>query len=187
MSSKIVIFELDGEEYGIAVEEVKEVVKMLDITPIPNSPEALPGFVNLRGAVIPVIDLEKKFNLSRQNEKADQKIVVIDGQTYQFGIIVDIVTEVLDIDTSALQKTPEIINNKIGEEYVKGVIVVKETTEEDEETFETITTLTPTKEDSAEDQRAILIIDSLKLTAGYGKEVTAVQNSQSAGKVKNGK
>lgn len=169
---QIVAFEQDNEEYAIYVEDVKEVIKKLEITPIPNSPKYIAGFINLRGKIISIIDLEVKFNLKREtSQEKIQNIIVIDSEPAPFGVIVDKVIEVLKVPRSAIQDAPESINSKIGNKYIKGVIVVKETREETEQEIESIT--------PDDNQRVLLLLDLKELLNAKEKDqVKEITKSQ---------
>lgn len=159
---KIVVYTLDGEEYGSPVEEIKEVIKEMEVTPVPNSPEFMPGFINLRGDVIPVLDLEKKFGLERESKTTVKKIIVVDAGEDTFGVFVDDVLEVLDIDKEKIQDAPKAVKQKIDTEYIKGVIII-----EDEETEE----VTSLVEENAD--RALLLLDLRNLLSEDHKAVVA--------------
>lgn len=123
---QIVVFELDNEEYAVPIEDVREVIKIPEITPVPDSPKFVAGIINLRGQVYSVIDLEKRFELIRANAAVKPThIVIIDAPTSPFGVIVDQVSEVLRLPESWIQPTPDTVSSKIGLEFVKGVVVIK--------------------------------------------------------------
>ena len=107
---KYLTFALAGEEYGIGILKVKEIIGMMAITPVPKTPEQVRGVINLRGKVIPVIDLRLKFGLpcvesTRRTCIIVAEIVTGDGQT-AMGIIVDSVSEVLSIRETEIEDTP---------------------------------------------------------------------------------
>jgi len=108
---KYLIFQLGNEEYGVAVLKVREIMKLLDITPIPQTPPHVKGVINLRGKVIPVIDLRMRFQLEDQAYTAHTCIVVIrtigeEGETLM-GAIVDGVVEVLLLNQTEIEDTPD--------------------------------------------------------------------------------
>ena len=122
--TQLVVFELDKEEYAVNISEIREVMKMMDITPIPNSPEFIEGIINIRGKIAVVIDLEKRFNLVREHKSAGKHIVVSEMGESAFGMVVDEVTEVLRIPTENIEAAPAIISEKIQASYVKGVAIL---------------------------------------------------------------
>lgn len=125
---QLVVFQLGGEEYGVAIGEVREIVKMTDITPIPNSPEFIQGIINLRGKIVVVIDLEKRFGLIRSKEAqaAWKHIMIAEMPGGTFGVMVDEVTEVLRIPVKNIREAPSIIAEKIHTDYLKGVGIMEE-------------------------------------------------------------
>jgi len=121
---QVVVFELDTEEHAVPIQDVLEVVRVPDIIPVPNAASYLAGIINLRGRVIPVVDLEKRFSLERQSPVGDDRhIIVVDVPDAPFGVLVDQVTEVLRIASDAVQATPSSVSSKIGGQYVAGVVV----------------------------------------------------------------
>jgi len=123
---QLVVFQLDKEEYAVPIEDVREVLKISGITPVPNSPDFISGIINLRGKVIAIIDLEKRFNLTREHtDVIPEHIIVSDIEESPFGMIVDQVTEVLRIPRNLVQSALQINQSKIGREYIGGVVVLK--------------------------------------------------------------
>ena len=126
INEQLVVFLLDSEEYGVAIGEVHEVIPTPKITPVPNSPAFILGVINLRGKIVPVLDIEKRFNLIREkNVMPEHCIVTQDEHGMPFCIQVDRVTEVLRIAKSDIQPTPKMVTSKISVEYLQGVIVMK--------------------------------------------------------------
>jgi len=160
---QLVVFRLDEEEYAMPVEDVQVVINMTEITPVPNSPSFVAGLINLRGKVIPVIDLEKRFGLQRNNSNIELKhVVVIDIPNSSFGVIVDEVIEVLHISKNVVQANPEVVNNKIGAEYIKGVIVIGiDDAEADKDVAEAVKKTKKRKKEDGLKQRIMLVL-SLK-------------------------
>jgi purine-binding chemotaxis protein CheW len=124
---QFVVFQLDNETYAVPILSVTEVVLTMEITPVPNAPEYILGLMNLRGRVLPVLDLEKKFQLNREGQTVRQHIMVAESeQKVLFGILVDQVMEVLRISPDAIKPPPEIIKSKISAEYLPGVIILED-------------------------------------------------------------
>ena len=134
-TKQVIVFHLDNEEYAVAIEEVKEVVKLFNITPVPNSPNFILGVINLRGKILPILDLEKRFKLQKENNVIHENIMIFeDKKNNLFGICVDKVVEVLRVPIDIIKPTPEILESKISAEFLKGVIVIqdqKETNNQD--------------------------------------------------------
>ena len=108
---KYLSFALGGEEYGLEILKVREIIGNMDITTIPQTPEYVKGVMNLRGQIIPVIDLRKKFGLETTIENEQNCIIVVEinkcGRKLNTGIMVDSVQEVLDIATENIEDVPE--------------------------------------------------------------------------------
>ena len=112
-SSKYLTFELANEHYGVDILRVREIIGLLDITPIPNTPEYTKGVINLRGKIIPVMDLRMKFgvHVSEFTEETCIIVVEIEGADSQaqthIGVIVDTVSDVLDVPDGVIEPTPK--------------------------------------------------------------------------------
>jgi len=107
---KYLTFTLDQEEYGIGITKVKEIIGMIAITPVPQTPHFVKGVINLRGKVIPVIDLRLKFGLEPMAYNERTCIIVVEisgaGENIPMGIVVDSVSEVLNIKEDDIEDTP---------------------------------------------------------------------------------
>lgn len=119
---QLVTFRLRDEEFGVDISQVREIVRMMAITHIPEAPGFIEGVINLRGQVIAVIDLAKQFGLTPKEklEKTD-RIVVVEVGEQTVGMIVDEVPEVLRIAKENIDPTPELIQTEIKKDYIKGV------------------------------------------------------------------
>lgn len=115
---QIVNFTLDGVNYGVPVEQVREVRDMQSVTRVPGAPDYVEGVTNLRGQIITVINLRKRLGLSSE-KKPNEKIMIIDLKKSAVGVVVDTVTEVTAIKESDIQKNMEITSH-LGE-FVLGV------------------------------------------------------------------
>src|SRR6476620_8754767 len=105
---QFVVFVLDSEEYAVPIMTVTEVVPSIEITPVPGAPEYILGLTNLRGKVLPVLDLEKKFDLNRQSQDMPKHIMFAESEEKTlFGILVDQVKEVLKIPADIITPTPQ--------------------------------------------------------------------------------
>jgi len=108
---KYLTFSLAGEEYGIGILKVKEIIGMLEITRVPQTPSYVKGVINLRGKVIPVIDLRAKFGLEAGDYTERTCVVVVEvartGGQVLIGSVVDSVTEVLNIREGEIEETPD--------------------------------------------------------------------------------
>ena len=131
MSEKLslVCFKIGDELYGINIMEVKEIIHLCEITPIPNAPEFIDGVINLRGNIIPIIDLCKKFNLTHKEFTEDEEllrsIVIINVNELLIGIIIDQIYRVVSVMHNQIQPPPQMISG-VGSEYVQGVVKLEE-------------------------------------------------------------
>src|SRR5512142_1847261 len=111
LAGKYLAFALGNEEYGLPVLKVREIIKVMDITQVPQVPPHVRGVINLRGKVIPVIDLRLKFGFASQDYTERTCIIVVDvslgGANVMMGIVVDSVSEVLNIAGADIDETPD--------------------------------------------------------------------------------
>lgn len=117
---QLVTFTLAGEEFGVDILLVREIIRPIEITAIPRSPEFVEGIINLRGKVIPIIDLRKRFTLKPQDKDTQTRIVVVELDSATVGFIVDAVSEVLRIPANTVEPPPAVISGVKGE-YINGV------------------------------------------------------------------
>jgi purine-binding chemotaxis protein CheW len=125
----LVSFKIASELYGIDIMDVKEIINLSEITPIPNSPDFVDGVINLRGTIIPIVDLGKRFNFKKRNFTDDEEllrgIIIINVNNLLIGIIIDQVNRVLNIFTEQIQQPPQMISG-IGADYINGVVKLDE-------------------------------------------------------------
>lgn len=125
---KYLTFALGDEEYGVPVLKVREIIKMMDITSVPQVPRHVKGVINLRGKVIPVVDLRLKFSFADSGYTERTCIIVVDVALptgpVMMGIIVDQVSEVLSITPEEIEQTPE-FGEHVETSYMKGLAKVK--------------------------------------------------------------
>ena len=128
LAGKYLTVVLDNEAYGIAVLKVREIIRLQKITPVPQMPEFVKGVINLRGRVIPVIDLRVKFGL--RAEIAERTCVVVvqialeAGRNIQMGLVVDSVEEVVNLSAAEIEPTPD-FGARIDTSYLLGIAKVK--------------------------------------------------------------
>lgn len=116
-----VIFRISDEEFGVNIKQVQEICAYQKPTPVPDSPGFIKGIINLRGTVIPVVDLRTRFEISKEETiNEDTRLVIMSLENTQFGFAVDDASEVLNIDTDEIEEAPEIIrgNNR---NYLSGI------------------------------------------------------------------
>jgi purine-binding chemotaxis protein CheW len=130
LAGKYLTFVLAEEEYGLPVLRVREIIKMMDITVVPQVPPHVKGVLNLRGKVIPVIDLRLKFGLAEGVSTPRTCIIVVEvvlsASRVMMGIIVDHVSEVLNITADEIEQTPQ-FGDRVCTDYMKAVAKVKGT------------------------------------------------------------
>ena len=117
---QLVVFDLSTESYGVDIGAVREIIRLQDITKVPRTPEFVEGVINLRGKVIPVVDLRKRFGLPAEKESKENRIVVVDIGAQDIGVIVDAVTEVLRIATESVEPPASVITTA-DSEYLLGI------------------------------------------------------------------
>jgi len=122
---QLVSFRLGEEEFGVDILKVQEINRMAEITKIPQAPHYVEGVINLRGKVIPVIDLRKKFDMQVEEWTKNTRIVVCDVDANVVGMIVDSVSEVLRIPSSTIEPPPEMVSSASAD-YVSGVAKLDE-------------------------------------------------------------
>ncbi|MCH8745120.1 MAG: chemotaxis protein CheW [Chloroflexi bacterium] len=106
---QLVVFDLASEAYGVDIGAVREIIRLQEITKVPRTPQFVEGVINLRGKVIPVIDLRKRFALQVAAETGDNRIVVVDIGGQDIGAVVDAVTEVLRITRDSIEPPASVI------------------------------------------------------------------------------
>ena len=117
---QLVTFKLDVEEFGIDILRVQEIIRIMDITKVPNSPEFVEGVINLRGRVIPVINLRKRLMLPNLEKDNKTRVIVVELSDKTVGFIVDEVNEVLRIPKSITEPPPEMTAG-IDSDYITSV------------------------------------------------------------------
>lgn len=122
---QLVVFGLASEEYVFDISKVREIVKVKEITRIPNAPSYVKGVINLRGKIIVVIDLGKKLGLKSELTEST-RIIILEIADRTAGVIVDSVSEVLCLNKEGIQEPPSEIADKINMKFLKGVCVLDE-------------------------------------------------------------
>lgn len=122
---KYLTFALAAEEYGISILKVKEIIGMMPVTSVPRFPDFVKGVINLRGKVIPVVDLRLSFRISAEDYTDRTCIIVVEikGQTgtVRTGIVVDTVSEVLNIKPENIEETPVFLGTRLNTDYILGM------------------------------------------------------------------
>jgi purine-binding chemotaxis protein CheW len=127
---KYLTFSLAGEEYGIGILKVKEIIGLMTITPIPQTPGYIKGVINLRGKVIPVIDLRLKFGMESIANTERTCVIVVEvsggGRKIQMGVLVDSVSEVRNVKSVEIEDTPA-FGTTLNTDYILGMAKIDET------------------------------------------------------------
>jgi purine-binding chemotaxis protein CheW len=105
-------FLLAGEEYGVDVKLVQEIIRVTEITPVPRAPQSVKGVINLRGRIVPVIDLKRKLGLGEVERGRQARIVVVKFRERLMGLMVDGASQVLKVPVSAIEAAPEEVTEK---------------------------------------------------------------------------
>ena|ERR1035437_8125576 len=123
-ANQYLTFTLGDEDFAIAIAKVREVLDYTNVTKVPRAPEFLRGVINLRGSVVPVIDLRMSLNMGTADKTMDSCVVIVDvtveGETIQMGALADAVQEVVDIESSQISPPPR-LGTKVNTEFIQGM------------------------------------------------------------------
>lgn len=117
---KVVVFKLQDEDYGVDVAQVTSIERIIQITRVANVPDFVRGVINLRGIITPVIDLRKRFGLSDAIDDDATRIIIVQVDDVQVGLIVDAVRDVMDIPVDAVEEPPSGLG-EVDARYIAGV------------------------------------------------------------------
>jgi purine-binding chemotaxis protein CheW len=117
---QLVSFYLGNEEFAVDILNVQEINRMVEITRVPRAPHFVEGVINLRGKIIPIIDLRKRLNLPEKDHDQQTRIMVVDVDNRTIGLVVDAVSEVLRLPIDTIEPPPPILAG-VDTEYIKGV------------------------------------------------------------------
>lgn len=117
---QLVTFSIGEEEFGVDILKVQEIIRTMEITKVPRAPEFVEGVINLRGKVIPIIDLRRRFGLDFKAHDKDTRIIVIEINNIVVGFVVDAVSEVLRIPTNTVEPPPPVVAG-VDSDYISGV------------------------------------------------------------------
>jgi len=117
---KVIVFGIGNEEYGIEVDKVRTIERMSPITRVPKTPSFIKGVINLRGVVVPVINLSGRFNLPESEVTEHTRIIVVAVNEMEVGFIVDTANDVIDINSDIIDTPPEIVGG-IQAKYLDGI------------------------------------------------------------------
>ena len=117
---QLVTFTMGKEEYAVDILKVQEINRMTEIAQVPNAPHYVEGLINLRGRVIPVVSLRKRFGFEEKENDEQARIMIMDIQGITIGLVVDAVSEVLRIPANTVEPTPHVASD-MGTEFIKGI------------------------------------------------------------------
>lgn len=124
-NAQVVSFQLSHEEYGLDIMRVQEIILMGQITEVPEVPAYIRGLINLRGKVIPIVDLRKRFGLEGADATEHTRIIVVNADGSTFGIVVDAVSEVLRLEADQIEPPPAGLIG-LDQAYIKGLVKMEE-------------------------------------------------------------
>ncbi|MDA8187404.1 MAG: chemotaxis protein CheW [Dehalococcoidales bacterium] len=120
IEEQLVVFDLGDEVYGVDISRVQEIIRMQAITQVPGAPSFVEGVINLRGKIIPVIDLHRRFGLPAAQLGKSSRIVVVETEGRVIGMVVDAVSEVLRIPTNCIEPPSPVVVG-IDSDYIRGI------------------------------------------------------------------
>jgi len=118
---QLVVFSLGREEFAVEVTQVREIMRMEEITRMPKSPHFVEGIINLRGQIIAVVELAKRLNLEAGERSGDTRIIVVEAEDIKVGMIVDSVSEVLRVESEAVEASPTLATD-VSSAFLRGVV-----------------------------------------------------------------
>jgi purine-binding chemotaxis protein CheW len=124
LEKKFLTFVVDKDSYGLEIDYVKQIIGVQEIAVVPNQPEFIKGVINLRGSIIPIMDMRLKFGKLEKEYDDRTCIIVLEVNGDDIGIIVDSVSDVIDISEERISKTPE-FEDQIDNRYIRGIARLK--------------------------------------------------------------
>ncbi|MBI2264597.1 MAG: chemotaxis protein CheW [Armatimonadetes bacterium] len=123
--TQVVSFRLGEEEFGVHIAQVQEIIRLQAVTALPRVPHYIEGVINLRGKIVPVLDLRKKFSMEEGHRTKEGRIIVatLEGET--IGFVVDAASDVLRINMDAIEAPPPILQS-VGGDYIEGVVNIED-------------------------------------------------------------
>ncbi|WP_226037136.1 chemotaxis protein CheW [Aquibacillus saliphilus] len=117
---KVIVFQLKNNQYGVNIQQVRSIERLQNVTEVPQTVDFIKGVINLRGEITPIIDLKERLHIGETEYTDDTRVLIININTIQVGLIVDAATDVIDIDSSIIDAPPEMIGG-VTEDYITGV------------------------------------------------------------------
>ncbi|MGP4105641.1 chemotaxis protein CheW [Virgibacillus sp. L01] len=117
---KVIVFQLDEQQYGVDIQEVLSIEKLQHITEVPQTSDFIKGVINLRGEITPVIDLKERLRIGETRRTGETRVLIASMNNVQVGLIVDAASDVVDIDPNVIEQASQIVNG-VKESFLKGV------------------------------------------------------------------
>lgn len=117
---KVIVFKLENEEYALSVDHVGAIERILPITRVPETPDFVEGVINLRGVIVPIIDLRLRFGMEKVEMTDESRIIIVHQDDMEVGLIVDSANDVIDIKVDTIEQPPEVIGS-VDVDYIEGV------------------------------------------------------------------
>lgn len=117
---KVIVFQLKGQQYGVDIQQIRSIERMQDVTAVPGTSDFIKGVINLRGEITPIVDLKERLQIEVSNYTDETRILIIEVNNVQVGLIVDTATDVMDIDPTVIEAPPKVIGG-VNEAFIKGV------------------------------------------------------------------
>ncbi len=123
MDQQLVVFELAGEHYGLDIASVESIIKIQTITSVPQAPGFVEGVTNLRGTILPVIDLRQRFGMEKYSPTRNTRVIVVFTGDKKVGMIVDAVSQVISVSSDAVEPPPDLVTT-MNSAFIKGIAKV---------------------------------------------------------------
>jgi purine-binding chemotaxis protein CheW len=117
---KVIVFQLENEEYGIPVQQVRSIEKVQHITRVPRAASFIKGVINLRGVITPIIDLRIRLGLAELSVNESTRIIIVSNKDMDVGFMVDTANDVIDLGEDTIEPAPDVVGS-VQAEYIKGV------------------------------------------------------------------
>ncbi|MBZ5749893.1 chemotaxis protein CheW [Metabacillus rhizolycopersici] len=121
---KVIVFQLENEEYGIPVQQVRSIERVQHITRVPRTAPFIKGVINLRGVITPIIDLRIRLGLAELSVNESTRIIIVSNEDMDVGFIVDAANDVIDLGEDTIEPAPDVVGS-VQAEYIKGVAKVE--------------------------------------------------------------
>ncbi|WP_404454865.1 chemotaxis protein CheW [Virgibacillus necropolis] len=117
---KVIVFQLKEQKYGVEIQHVRSIERVTDVTEVPGTSNFIKGVINLRGDITPIVDLKERLQIGDTNFTDETRVLIVDVNHVQVGLIVDSATDVIDINPNVVEDSPKIIGG-VNEAFIKGV------------------------------------------------------------------